>query len=62
MSAVLRDMGSSAVLRGMGSGTVLRGTGLLKIMPHMNDAVALVRAWLSRSLRGNAPPRRIADT
>ena len=36
--------------------------GLLKMMPHMNDAVALVRAWLSRSLRGNAPPRRTADT
>ena len=35
--------------------------GLLKMMPHMND-VALVRAWLSRSLGGNAPPRRTADT
>ena len=35
---------------------------LLKMMPHMNDVVALVRAWLSRSLRGNAPPRRTADT
>ena len=36
--------------------------GLLKMMPHRIDAVALVRACLSRSLRGNAPPRRIADT
>ena len=35
--------------------------GLLKMMPHMNDAVALVRAWLSRSLRGNVLPRRTAD-
>ena len=35
---------------------------LLKIMPHMNDAVALVRVRLSRSLRENAPPRRTADT
>ena len=35
---------------------------LLKMMPHMNDVVALVRAWLSRSLRGNALPRRTADT
>ena len=34
--------------------------GLLKMMPHMN--VALVRTWLSRSLRGNGPPRRTADT
>ena len=34
--------------------------GLLKVVPHMN--VALVRAWLSRSLRGNAPPHRTADT
>ena len=32
--------------------------GLLKTMPHMNDVVALVRAWLLRSLRGNAPPCR----
>ena len=36
--------------------------GLIKMMPHMNDVVALGRAWLSRSLRGNAPPRRTADT
>ena len=36
--------------------------GLLKMMPHMNAVVALVRAWLLRSLRGNAPPRRTADT
>ena len=34
--------------------------GLLKMMQYMN--VALVRAWLSHSLRGNAPPRRTADT
>ena len=34
--------------------------GLLKMMPYMK--MALVRAWLSRSLRGNAPPRRTADT
>ena len=34
--------------------------GLLKIVPYMN--VALARAWLSRSLEGNAPPRRTADT
>ena len=34
--------------------------GLLKMVPYMN--VALVRAWLSRSLRGNAPPRRTPDT
>ena len=34
--------------------------GLLKMTPHIN--VALVRAWLSRSLRGNAPPRRTSDT
>ena len=33
---------------------------LLKMMPYMN--AALVRAWLSHSLRGNAPPRRTADT
>ena len=37
-----------------------RRHGLLKMMPHMN--VAFVRAWLSRSLRGNAPARRTADT
>ena len=36
--------------------------GLLKMVPHMNDVVALVRAWLSRSLRGNDPLRRTADT
>ena len=36
--------------------------GLLKMMPHMNDAVALVRACLSRSLRGNASYSRTADT
>ena len=34
--------------------------GLLKMVPYMN--VALRRAWLSRNLRGNAPPRRTADT
>ena len=34
--------------------------GLLKMVPYMN--VALVRAWLSHSLRGNAPPRRTTDT
>ena len=34
--------------------------GLLKMMPYIN--VALVRAWLSRSLRGNAPSRRTTDT
>ena len=34
--------------------------GLLKMMPYMN--AAFVRAWLSHSLRGNAPPRRTADT
>ena len=34
--------------------------GLLKMMPNMD--VALVRACLSRSLRGNAPLRRTADT
>ena len=33
--------------------------GLLKMVPYMN--VAFVRAWLSRNLRGNAPPRRTAD-
>ena len=36
--------------------------GFLKMMPHMNDAVAFVRTCLSRSLWGNAPPHRIADT
>ena len=36
--------------------------GLLKMMPHMNDVAALVWARLSRSLRGNAPSRRTADT
>ena len=36
--------------------------GLLEMMPHMIDVVALARAWLSRSLRRNAPPRRTADT
>ena len=35
-------------------------TARLKMMPYMS--VALVRAWLSRSLRGNAPPRRTAGT
>ena len=34
--------------------------GVLKMVPYMN--VASVRAWLSHSLRGNAPPRRTADT
>ena len=34
--------------------------GLLKVVPCMN--MALLRAWLSRSLRGNSPPRRTADT
>ena len=34
--------------------------GLLKVVPYIN--VALVRALLSRSLRGNAPPRSTADT
>ena len=34
--------------------------GLLKMVPYMN--VASVRAWLSRSLRGNAPPCSTADT
>ena len=34
--------------------------GLLKMVPYMN--VALVRAWLSRNLWGNAPPHRTADT
>ena len=34
--------------------------GLLKMVPYMN--VASVRAWLSHSLRGNASPRRTADT
>ena len=34
--------------------------GLLKLVPYMN--VASVRAWLSRSLWGNAPPCRTADT
>ena len=34
--------------------------GLLKMVPYMN--VALGRAWLSRNLRGNAPPRRTTDT
>ena len=32
---------------------------LLKMVPYI---VALVRAWLSRSLRGNAPPCHTADT
>ena len=36
--------------------------GLLKVMPHMDDAVGLMRAWLSRSLRRNAPPHGTADT
>ena len=36
--------------------------GLLKMIPHMDDTVTLVRAWLSRSLRRNVPPRRTADT
>ena len=36
--------------------------GLLKMMPHTDDTVALVRAYLSRSLRENAPPHRTADT
>ena len=35
---------------------------LLKIMPHTDDAVALVRAQLLCTLQGNAPPRRTADT
>ena len=34
--------------------------GLLKMVPYIY--VASVRAWLSHSLRGNAPPRRTADT
>ena len=34
--------------------------GLLKMAPYMS--VALVRAWLSSSLRENASPRRTADT
>ena len=34
--------------------------GLLEMAPYMN--AASVRAWLSRSLRGNAPLRRTADT
>ena len=34
--------------------------GLLKMVPYMN--VALVRAYLSRNLWGNAPPRRTAAT
>ena len=33
---------------------------LLNLVPYMN--VASVEAWLSHSLRGNAPPRRTADT
>ena len=32
------------------------------MIPHMYDFVALVRAWLSRSLRGIAPHRHTADT
>ena len=32
------------------------------MIPHMYDAVVLVRAWLSCSLLGIAPPRRTADT
>ena len=35
---------------------------LLKMMPHTDDAVAPVRAELLCTLRGNAPPRRTADT
>ena len=35
---------------------------LLKMMPHMDDAVALVRVQSLCTLLGNAPPRRIADT
>ena len=34
---------------------------LLKMMPHTEDAVALVRAQFLCTLRGNAPPRRTAD-
>ena len=33
--------------------------GLLKMVPYMN--VALMRRWLSHSLRENAPPHRTAD-
>ena len=36
--------------------------GLLKMMLHIDDVVALVWGRLSRSLRGNAPSRRTADT
>ena len=35
---------------------------LLKMMPHTDNVVALVRAHFLRTLRGNAPPRRIAET
>ena len=35
---------------------------LLKMIPHTDDAVALVRAQLPCTLRGNGPSRRTADT
>ena len=35
---------------------------LLKMMPHTDDAAALVRVYLPCTLRGNTPPRRTANT
>ena len=35
---------------------------LLKMIPHTDDAVALVRTQLLCTLRGNAPPCHTADT
>ena len=51
-----------AMSRGEGGECRTARHGLQEMMPHTDDAVALVRASLSHSLRGNAPPRRTADT
>ena len=52
------DLCCTAVRDGLRYRTVRHG--LLKMMPYLN--VALGRALQSRSLRGNVPPCRIADT
>ena len=52
-----------AMSRGEGGRCCTARHKLLKtMMPRTDDAVARVRAQLSCSLRGSAPPHRTADT
>ena len=51
-----------AMSRGEGGEYRTARHGLLEMMPHADDAVVLVRASLSRGLRGDTPTRRTDDT